>query len=114
VAAVAAVGGAKGFRLYVKAGSGLRQPSPVHPLTRPPPTPPTHSTPRPTPPHPPTHPGCFDREEDAARAYDRMMLWIEMHSAGAAKAGVTNFDVSQYAGDLPWLASVTQVGAVGG
>jgi len=53
--------------------------------------------------------GCFDREEDAARAYDRMMLWIEMHSAGATKAGVTNFEVSQYAGDLGWLANVTQV-----
>ncbi|KAI8463483.1 MAG: hypothetical protein J3K34DRAFT_526974 [Monoraphidium minutum] len=57
----------------------------------------------------PTSLGCFDREEDAARAYDRMMLWVEMHGAGvAAKAGVTNFDVAQYAEDLPWLAGVTQ------
>jgi hypothetical protein len=59
--------------------------------------------------------GCFDREEDAARAYDRMMLWVEMHGAGpATKAGVTNFDVSQYAEDLPWLAGVTQVGRLVG
>lgn len=40
-----------------------------------------------------------------------MMLWVEMHGAGpASKAGVTNFDVAQYADDLPWLAGVTQVG----
>lgn len=57
----------------------------------------------------PQPPGCFDREEDAARAYDKMMLWIEMHSSGATKAGITNFDVSQYAEDLPWLAGITQV-----
>jgi AP2-like factor (euAP2 lineage) len=71
--------------------------------------------PLPTDPKPaPTPAGCFDREEDAARAYDRMMLWIEMHGAGSgARGGVTNFDVSAYAGDLAWLAGVTQVEGLG-
>ncbi|GBF96070.1 AP2-like ethylene-responsive transcription factor [Raphidocelis subcapitata] len=56
----------------------------------------------------PTSLGCFDREEDAAAAYDRMMLWLEMHGGGGSKGGVTNFDVSRYAGDLAWLASISQ------
>ena len=40
-----------------------------------------------------------------------MMLWIEMHGGGASKGGTTNFDVSSYGQDLPWLANITQVRA---
>lgn len=30
----------------------------------------------------------------AARAYDKMMLWCELHNAAGVKGGITNFDPS--------------------
>lgn len=42
----------------------------------------------------PTSLGCFDHEEQAARAYDKMMLWCELHNAAGVKGGITNFDAS--------------------
>ena len=57
----------------------------------------------------PTSLGCFDHEEEASRAYDKMMLWCELHHSSGVNGGVTNFDPAEYEGDLPWLQSVTQV-----
>lgn len=56
----------------------------------------------------PTSLGCFDHEDEAARAYDRMMLWCELHGATGVKGGVTNFDISEYENDVHWLQAVTQ------
>ncbi len=56
----------------------------------------------------PTSLGCFDREDEAARAYDKMMLWCELHGAAGAKGGVTNFDPSEYEAEAPLLRSVSQ------
>lgn len=58
----------------------------------------------------PTSLGCFDEEEQAARAYDKMMLWCELHNTTGVKGGgITNFDPTEYEKDLAWLQSVTQV-----
>jgi hypothetical protein len=56
----------------------------------------------------PTSLGCFDHEEEAARAYDKMMLWCELHGVSNVKGGVTNFDVADYESDVHWLQQVTQ------
>lgn len=56
----------------------------------------------------PTSLGCFDYEEEAARAYDKMMLWCELHNASGMKGGMTNFDAANYDGDIHWLQQVTQ------
>ena len=58
----------------------------------------------------PTSLGCFDHEEEASRAYDKMMLWCELHHSTGVKGGITNFDPAEYEADIPWLQSVTQVG----
>lgn len=57
----------------------------------------------------PTSLGCFDHEEEAARAYDKMMLWCELHHTSGMKGGITNFDPSEYEKDLAWLHTVSQV-----
>lgn len=56
----------------------------------------------------PTSLGCFDEEEQAARAYDKMMLWCELHDKAGAKSGITNFDAQDYQADLPLLRACTQ------
>ncbi|KAL6781259.1 hypothetical protein ACKKBG_A10415 [Auxenochlorella protothecoides x Auxenochlorella symbiontica] len=56
----------------------------------------------------PTSLGCFDAEEEAARAYDKMMLWCELHHATGVKGGITNFDHSDYEQDVSWLLNITQ------
>jgi len=81
----------------------------------------------------PTSLGCFNLEEEAARAYDKMMLWCEIHHAdlrslgardgsrrlsslltpfplfpGLLRNGVTNFPAAAYAVDMPALREMTQ------
>jgi len=54
--------------------------------------------------------GCFDLEEQAARAYDKMMIWCDLHKATGAKGGITNYDHSEYEGEMEYLRNVSQVG----
>ena len=57
----------------------------------------------------PTSLGCFDLEAEAARAYDKMMLWCELHQNLGMKGGITNFDPREYERDLDYLTNVSQV-----
>ncbi|KAK9800857.1 hypothetical protein WJX73_000580 [Symbiochloris irregularis] len=56
----------------------------------------------------PTSLGCFDLEQEAARAYDKMMLWCELHQSSGMKGGITNFDPTEYERDLAHLQNVSQ------
>lgn len=56
----------------------------------------------------PTSLGCFDTEESAAKAYDKMMVWCELHQKNGGKPCVTNFDPEEYKGDVLWLQGITQ------
>ena len=69
----------------------------------------------------PTSLGCFDHEEEAAWAYDRMMVWCELHgqdSRGGAKGGghksssftslPLNFDYGEYEGEFERLGRISQ------
>ncbi|KAI8105917.1 hypothetical protein M9434_000496 [Picochlorum sp. BPE23] len=58
----------------------------------------------------PTSLGCFDSEESAARAYDKMILWSELHGKAGAKPSVMNFDPEQYKQIAPWLQRISQDG----
>ena len=57
----------------------------------------------------PTSLGCFDLEQEAARAYDKMMLWCELHQSSGMKGGITNFDPTEYERELGYLQNVSQV-----
>lgn len=61
----------------------------------------------------PTSLGCFDHEVEASQAYDKMMLWCELHGSAGVKGGITNFDASEYEDIIPWLQSITQVHILG-
>lgn len=56
----------------------------------------------------PTSLGCFDEEEQAARAYDKMMIWCELHQSKLTKTGIPNFDPEEYADDIDWLQEISQ------
>eukprot|EP00890_Picochlorum_soloecismus_P004722 jgi/Picsp_1/5250/NSC_02612-R1_protein len=56
----------------------------------------------------PTSLGCFDEEEQAARAYDRMMIWCELNKSKLTKTGIPNFDPEEYAADIEWLQEISQ------
>ena len=67
----------------------------------------------------PTSLGCFDHEDEAARAYDRMMVWCELHGQDGRGGKVIthrssvahlslNFDFGDYEGDLVTLKHVSQ------
>lgn len=52
----------------------------------------------------------WPQEDEAARAYDRMMLWCEIHgAAGSMKGTMTNFDMTEYEKDIAWLTNIAQV-----
>ena len=58
----------------------------------------------------PTSLGCFDQEVEASRAYDKMILWVDLHSANpGGKAGITNFEKSEYGTEMSYLLNVSQV-----
>lgn len=47
---------------------------------------------------------------EASRAYDKMILWVDLHSANpGSKTGITNFDKSEYEPEMAYLQSVSQV-----
>ena len=62
--------------------------------------------------------GCFDEEEDAGRAYDRMMVWLELHGIVKKKHGGVhdssslkaslNFSYEEYKGEFDELRRMTQ------
>jgi hypothetical protein len=56
----------------------------------------------------PTSLGCFDTEESAARAYDKMMLWCGLHQRSVGKPSVTNFPTEDYEDDIVWLKEIGQ------
>ena len=56
----------------------------------------------------PTSLGCFDEEEEAARAYDKMKIWCQFHDPKTLKVGTTNFDVGEYEPDIGVLKRISQ------
>ena len=55
----------------------------------------------------PTSLGCFDHEEEAAKAYDKMIIWCELRQS-SSKGGITNFDIATYEADIPRLEAMNQ------
>ena len=56
----------------------------------------------------PTSLGCFDTEESAARAYDKMQMWCELHNQNTGKHAMMNFPSEHYKDDVPWLMEISQ------
>ena len=56
----------------------------------------------------PTSLGYFDEEEEAARAYDKMKIWCELHDPKTLKNSTTNFNVSEYQQDIRILEKISQ------
>jgi len=58
----------------------------------------------------PTSLGCFNTEEEAARAYDTMMIWSMLHQPENARPDktITNFPISDYDNKIPELTQMSQ------
>jgi hypothetical protein len=56
----------------------------------------------------PTSLGCFDHEEEAAKAYDKMTLWCDLHQSSSMRGGILNFSIEMYASEIPMLKSIDQ------
>jgi hypothetical protein len=55
-----------------------------------------------------THLGCYGTREEAARAYDRMMVWLQLHGH-TRKGGFTfNFERGKYQSEEAELKSLSQ------
>ena len=56
--------------------------------------------------------GMFDKEEEAARAYDRMSIWCKDHGKTKEGGYKLNFDSSNYAGEEAALKAVDTMEAM--
>jgi 5-hydroxyisourate hydrolase-like protein (transthyretin family) len=59
-----------------------------------------------------TYLGRFDKEEEAARAYDRVSIWCKIHGKTKHGGYVLNFDSSDYAGEEAALTAIDTMEAM--